>query len=983
MSYLPRQKKLTCDKKEEAETNDVKQRYYVSQEEERGSSKKKTHTHIVALFRAPLYNASTKMASQYIGLLVFTVSCFLSTSSADHEKNSPVALNSSFVHSGRLVRFTILTERLIRIERKKSLAEDFDNRATFAIANRHIPNAPPFKISRTDNTTTIEIKTELSWLKVTHFIPEDEVLREGLSDGEIMIEMFDAPYPKPWVSLATTKRTQPTWKSSVAHIAATNDPLNLNGTMNYGPAFAGGLDCYSTPPACERAYHETIGQGLISRTGYTIIDDTNNTRLEPLEPMENPATMWPPQWFNPSSTREASHRLTDDLYFLYSPQLDYKRALSDFALVSGPPSLPPKQALGVWYSRYFPYGEETYFSDVLDKYKEYALPLSVGVLDVPWHTIEFSKYDLPTGKNTSYPYLPITPGVAKPGTECNGWDGYTFNKTLFPDPLRFFNRTRDRGIKMILSVHMQNGIDHCQDAYYVSFAKAMGFSDVDIANNKTIPCEMDNVTFVDTFFRIIADAKIFTDAENWWWLDYPGGASNISGWNQQEPASLYWGNRMFAEYARNVKKRRPVILARYGGLGQQRDGLGFSGDTFQSFGTLAFEVSMTPKASNVLFSWWSHDIGGNHNSGYSGYEPGTKKPIPPAYPGDENPSNTTGSEMLLRWIQFGVFSPILRTHCEPSCDRYVWEFANDFNDIRAALRLRDALVPYIYTSGRIAFDTGISLLRPMYYEFPYLEESYSFAETQYFFGSPNIFVAPITSMSSNVTHFAEKEVWFPEEGVRAPPEGEDTSMENNQEVIQWLDFVTGRVINKSKTLWHKSEIPAFVRDGTIIPTRDPDDNDVIVWIVWVCADDNVATSRQDLRVQRSGSGVLYEDAGDGLDYLKDPPLSSRDARQYSSVTHTSLKISESNITFKIDPVIGGSLKSAMRHRIQIRGMEGVTVKGTTLNGRKIPFHWTSPSEDGRNALTEPSGSFIVECGLVSTNIRTNIVIELDDELKKI
>ena len=110
----------------------------------------------------------------------------------------------------------------------------------------------------------------------------------------------------------------------------------------------------------------------------------------------------------------------------------------------------------------------------------------------------------------------------------------------------------------------------------------MGFSDADIAANKTIACEMDNIEFVVNFFRIIADALPFEAAHNWWWLDYPGGASSISGWDQQEPASLYWSNRMFAEHARYVKKTRPVILARYGGLGQQRDGLGFSGDTFQS-----------------------------------------------------------------------------------------------------------------------------------------------------------------------------------------------------------------------------------------------------------------------------------------------------------------------------------------------------------------------------------------------------------------
>ena len=57
----------------------------------------------------------------------------------------------------------------------------------------------------------------------------------------------------------------------------------------------------------------------------------------------------------------------------------------------------------------------------------------------------------------------------------------------------------------------------------------------------------------------------------------------------------------------------------------------------QDFGTLGYEIEMTPTASNVLFGYWSHDIGGNHN--------GT------ADPGDDDPKNVTGGQMLLRWVQ--------------------------------------------------------------------------------------------------------------------------------------------------------------------------------------------------------------------------------------------------------------------------------------------------------------------------------------------
>ena len=863
----------------------------------------------------------------------FLVSAFSSHAWGKYGDAASSSANAaSLVLSGKYVRFTVLTERLVRVERSRE-GRSFDDRATFGVMNRKLPT-PRFNVKKTENATVIETSS----LKIVHCLNMQG--QNGISNGEVEIEMLSFPFTT-WTSLSTSERTSPAWKSSVSHIVENDPDDNLQGTMNYGPSFAGGLDCYSTPPQCEAQYEEKIGFGLLSKRGYAIVDDTNGTRFpetsSPLKPQ------WPPAWFEPASTRVSSHILSDDLYFLASPNLDYVKALKDWASVSGPPSLPPKKALGVWYSRYFPYSEQSYFEDVLDKYAQYSLPISVGVLDVPWHTVQFSKYDLPPSKNTSFPFLPVTPGIAKPGTECNGWDGYTFNATLFPDPPRFFNRTRDRGIQMIMSVHMQNGIDHCQ-TQYVDLAHAMGYTEADIAANKTIPCEMDNITFVENFFGVIADAPPFEAAENYWWLDYPGGASGFSGWNQQEPASLYWGNRMFAEHARGVKGARPVILARYGGMGQQRDGIGFSGDTFQSFKTLAFEVSMTPKASNVLFGWWSHDIGGNHNSGYSGYEPGTKKPIPPAFPGDEDPKNVTGSEMLLRWIQFGAFSPILRTHCEPSCDRYVWEFP-DFEDIRAALRLRDALVPFIYTAGRRAIDSGISVVQPMYYSWPNDTSAYSHAATQYMFGE-HILVAPVTSPTSNVTGKATLSVWFPP----------SSSL--------WVDFTTGEPVDGSKNVWTKSEIPAFVEAGTVIPMRDS--NKTIVWTAW-------------LGGESSGTGTLYDDAGDGLDYLLDPDISSDgETRRYSIVQRAKLFCAVdtgTTITFSIEAAKGSwEGRKERRCRFQLRGARNLSVKRVTIDGKYAEWRWGDGESSHRDMYTEPEGSLIVECGASAVASEAHTII---------
>lgn len=91
----------------------------------------------------------------------------------------------------------------------------------------------------------------------------------------------------------------------------------------------------------------------------------------------------------------------------------------------------------------------------------------------------------------------------------------------------------------------------------------------------------------------------------------------------------------FLDNAENGKL--PLILSRYAGLGSHRYPLGFSGDTAINHKVLDFQPYFTANAANAAYFWWSHDIGGHH----FGYK---------------------DDELYLRWIEFGVFSPILRLH---------------------------------------------------------------------------------------------------------------------------------------------------------------------------------------------------------------------------------------------------------------------------------------------------------------------------------
>ena len=74
-------------------------------------------------------------------------------------------------------------------------------------------------------------------------------------------------------------------------------------------------------------------------------------------------------------------------------------------------------------------------------------------------------------------------------------------------------------------------------------------------------------------------------------------------------AVLLWSNMIYDQMISKTA-RRPLVLSRYGGIGNQRYGIGFSGDTESTWPTLRYQVEMTSTAANVLQAYWSHDIGG-------------------------------------------------------------------------------------------------------------------------------------------------------------------------------------------------------------------------------------------------------------------------------------------------------------------------------------------------------------------------------------
>ncbi len=113
-------------------------------------------------------------------------------------------------------------------------------------------------------------------------------------------------------------------------------------------------------------------------------------------------------------------------------------------------------------------------------------------------------------------------------------------------------------------------------------------------------------------------------------------------------------------------------------------------------------------------------------------------------------------------MQYGALSPVLRLHAtkDPLAERRPWAYPRPvFEAARAAFHWRYQLVPYLYTMARVAHDTGVSLCRPIYYEYPEEDAAYT-ARYQYFFGDQMI-AAPIVHPADPETGLASVDVWVP------------------------------------------------------------------------------------------------------------------------------------------------------------------------------------------------------------------------------
>ena len=493
-----------------------------------------------------------------------------------------------------------------------------------------------------------------------------------------------------------------------------------------------------------------LESGLCSRNGFSIMDDSARMVLD--------------------DNGFVNVRRSDiiDVYF-FGYGYNYLEAVKDYYRLTGIPPLLPAYALGNWWSRFYKYKQQEYL-DLMNRFKEEDVPFSVCVIDMDWHIV-----DIPQELNEKYSEFHKS--------MAGGWTGYSWNRELFPDYKEFLHQLKSQNYYISLNLHPAQGVRKHEDMF-VQMAKAMG---IDETKTDIIPFDILDENYMEKYFDILHH-PYEEDGVDFWWMDWQQGKSYWWKHGNNENAvhdprealdPLWLLNHL---HILDIKRdgKRPMFFSRYSGPGSQRYPVGFSGDTVISWDTLNFQPYFTATSSNIGYSWWSHDIGGH----FMGYR---------------------DDELLIRWIQLGVFSPINRLHsgAYETLRKEPWYFDSRISGIiKNTLRLRHKLFPYIYTMNYRNHSELIPLITPMYYNYPKNNSAYT-VPNQYFFGS-EIFVAPITEKSNQIDGLGKTNVWLPK-GIWFDMFSGTKYVSKNQK---------GRMIQAFRPL---EDYPVFAKSGAIIP----------------------------------------------------------------------------------------------------------------------------------------------------------------------
>jgi alpha-glucosidase (family GH31 glycosyl hydrolase) len=443
--------------------------------------------------------------------------------------------------------------------------------------------------------------------------------------------------------------------------------------------------------------------------------------------------------------------------------------LRHFLRLTGRPALLPEWAYGHWKSRDV-YEHQRDVEEDFDGYARNRIPLDAIVLDSPWET------------------------------QYNTWEP---NPHQFPDFEGMVQRFRERGVRTMVWVTPWVNVEsrdgqrppdpeserlHREPApNYEPAARAGHFVRAE-----------DGQPFVARWWMGTGSPVDFTStaAEAWWRelakrvlrLGVEGIKADDGEAYYFPPAVRFADGRRGAEaaweygllYRRSMQRALDevhpgagVLFGRSGWTGQQAVGVTWGGDQASDFWSLETLVAATLTAAASGYSNWSHDVG--------------------VHLGERLVARCP-KELLLRWVQFGCFSPLMQAHSRFEQEAWTYD-AETLRIYRDYVLLHERLLPYVRAAAATAARSGLPIIRPLLLSEPRDERGWSLSD-QYGFG-PALWVAPVIERGAR-----EREVSL--------PRGD------------WIDYWTGERLGGGGEILAPApleRIPVYVRSGAILVTH--------------------------------------------------------------------------------------------------------------------------------------------------------------------
>jgi alpha-glucosidase (family GH31 glycosyl hydrolase) len=464
-----------------------------------------------------------------------------------------------------------------------------------------------------------------------------------------------------------------------------------------------------------------------------------------------------------ASARPAAGPLEIDVLLDPTPAARLRRYLREVGL----PALLPEWGYGHWKSRDV-YAHQSDVEEDFEGYVRHNLPLDAIVIDSPWET------------------------------QYNTWE---FNPYQFPDAPGLIARMRAAGVRTVVWVTPWVNLDSSvgqvppdPDSQRLHEEPAPTYAPAARAGHFV---KRDGEPFVARWWMGTGSPVDFTSpaAEAWWREQaervlalgvegikaddgegyyFPPDVRFADGRTGADAAWAY--GRLYRESMQRaldaVHPGRGVVFGRSGWSGQQATGILWGGDQASDFWSLRVLVASGLAAASSGFSNWSHDVGG-----YLG----------------ERLVDRCPKELLLRWVQYGCFTPLMHAHGR--FPQEAWSYDDETLEIyRRYVVLHERLVPYVRAAAAAAARHGLPIVRPLSLADPADERGWTIPDA-YGYG-PALWVAPVLEAGAT-----EREVPLPRG--------------------RWHDFWTGAAVEGGGTIVADApldRIPVWVREGSILVT---------------------------------------------------------------------------------------------------------------------------------------------------------------------